>query len=325
MSAKKQYDLILIDGNSIGYAAHNARVIKHRTGEIQAVFFGLKMMKKAIEQFGTPGRTKSQCLWDSKAQWRYDIWPEYKGKRDNTPEKAVSRREYKRQVPILRQALSMIGLEQTFATGDEADDLAGAIVHNRSPNMKILLVSGDQDWLQLVGEDVDWFDPRNSDAHPGGRFVDISNFEAATGCKNPVEFVQAKAMLGDGSDNIPGVEGIGEKAIPMIFAEWGSVPKLFAHADGLAVPEITKADLPADLSRWRTKMNAFCFGPGREVFKRNMRLMNLLSKRHRSNEILKNQVTLKKPFDENAFIDLCHEYAFMTIVTDMNKWRKTFE
>lgn len=324
----KQYDLILIDGNSVGYAAHNARELKHRTGQIQAVFFGLKMMKSAIDKFGTPGRTRAQCLWDSKAQWRYDLFPDYKGKRDNTPEKAVSRREYKRQVPILRQALSYVGLEQTFSSGDEADDLGSAIVHNRSPNQKILLISGDQDWLQLVSEDVDWFCPMRTDPFPEGRFVDLAGFEAATGFKTVVEFVQSKAMLGDNSDNIPGVEGIGEKAIPLILNHWGSVPKLFAFADSLiaaGATEFDKSHLPPELTRWRSKMTKFCFGDGREVFKKNMRLMNLLSKRHRSNEILKNQVTLKKPFDENSFIDLCHEYAFLTITSNMNSWRATFE
>lgn len=317
----KQYDLILIDGNSIGYAAHNARVLKHRTGEIQAVFFGLKMMKKAIEQFGTPGRTQSACLWDDKAKWRYALHPEYKGKRDNTPEKAVSRREYKRQVPILRQALSLAGLEQRFAKGDEADDLAAAIVHNRTPNQKILLVSGDHDWLQLVCDDVDWFDPRTE-----GKFVDVSNFEEVTGCKTVAEFAQSKALIGDDSDNIKGVAGIGEKAVPMVFKQWGSIPKLFQYADSLGAgkTEFDKSEIPAELSRWRKPLSVFCFGAEREVFKRNMQLMSLLSKRHRSNEIIKNQIILKSAFNENGFIDLCHEYAFMTIVTNMNQWRKTF-
>jgi 5'-3' exonuclease len=321
----KQYDLILIDTNSVGYAAHNARELKHRTGQIQAVFFGMKMIKTAMEKFATPGRTKVQCLWDSRAQWRYDLFPEYKGKRDNTPEKAISRREYKRQVPILRQGLALLGIEQTFAQGDEADDLASAIIHNRSPNAKILLVSGDQDWLQLVDEDVDWFDPRRTDSYPEGRFVSFADFEASTGYKNVIEFAQAKAMLGDGSDNIPGVEGIGEKAIPLIFKSWGSVAKMYAWADALPVKAVTKADIPADLSFWRSKIEKFCFGPGREVFKRNMQLMSLLTKRHRGTEILKKQVTLKKPFDENGFIDFCHEYAFLTITTDMKNWRKIFE
>ncbi|ATW58001.1 exodeoxyribonuclease [Pseudomonas phage nickie] len=314
----KEYDLILIDGNSLGHAAHNARVLKHRTGEVQAIFFGLKMMKKAVETFSSAS-TRVICLWDDKAQWRYDIHPEYKGKRDNTPEKAVSRREYKRQVPIFRQALSLIGMEQRFAKGDEADDLASALVHNRTPNQKIMLVSGDHDWLQLVSDDVDWFDPRTE-----GLFVDMSNFEEVTGYPNVIQFSQSKALIGDGSDNIKGVEGIGDKAVPLIFKEWGSIAKMFAWADALPKQEVLKSDIPAELSFWRKKIETFMFGGGRDIFKRNMRLMNLLSKRHRSTEILANQVVLKSKFDENGFIDLCHEYAFMSIVTNMNQWRKTF-
>jgi len=319
MSAKKSYDLILIDANSLGHAAHNARVLKHRTGEIQAVFFGLKMIKKAVEQFGTPGRTEVKVLWDSKAQWRYDLFPDYKSKRDNTPEKAASRREYKRQVPILRQAISMLGLEQTFAEGEEADDLGSALVHNRTPNAKILVVSGDHDWLQLVCEDVDWYDPRVE-----GLFVDLSSFEEVTGFKNVVEFAQAKALIGDSSDTIPGVEGIGEKAVPLIFKNFGSIAKMYAWADALPAKKIDKADLPAELSFWRKKIENFLFGGGREIFKRNMQMMSLLSKRHRSNDILSKQVILKSKWDENAFIDLCNEYAFMSIIGDMKNWRKTF-
>lgn len=320
--SKKIYDRILIDANSIGYAAHNARELNHRTGQVQAVFFSLKMIKKAIETFGTPGTTLSSALWDSKAKWRYALWPEYKGKRDNTPEKAVSRREYKRQVPLIRKAFSLIGLQQMFADGDEADDLAAAIVHNRKPGEKILLVSGDHDWLQLVNEDVDWYDPRVD-----GLFVDTSNFEEVTGYANTVLFSQSKALEGDGSDNIPGVAGIGEKAIPLMFKEWGGVAKLFSHADSLIAAgaiEFDKVHLPAELSFWRKKLSEFCFGDGRAVFKRNMQLMNLLSKRHRGTEILDNQVVLKSKWDEDAFIDFCHEYAFITIVTGMKQWRNTF-
>lgn len=189
----KQYDLILIDTNSIGYAAHSARELKHHTGQVQAIFFGLKMIKRAVEEFATPGHTQVQALWDSRAQWRYDIHPEYKGKRDDDPVKRASRAEYKRQVPILRKALSMIGVTQVISKNEEADDLGGALVHN-NPDLNILLISGDRDWLQLVGIRCDWYDPREE-----GKFVNLASFEQFTGFKNPVHFSQAKAILGDSS------------------------------------------------------------------------------------------------------------------------------
>lgn len=320
---KKQYDKILIDANSIGYAAHSARVLLNKVhGEVQSIFFGLKMIKKAVDTFATPGHTKVIVLWDDKAKWRFDILPEYKGKRDDDPVKKASRAEYKKQVPFIRKALSLIGLEQRFAKGDEADDLGGALVHNRKPGEKILLVTGDHDWLQLVSDDVDWYDPREE-----GKFCDIGTFHAFTGISNPVAFSQAKAMLGDSSDNVKGVEGIGDKAVAAIFAEWGSVAKLFAwsgtHAS-ISLNEFQKGDLPDSLSRHRKPMSAFCFGDGKARFIRNMQLMNLLSKRHRSTEIIDNQVILSTKFDETAFTDFCHEYAFMSIINAMPKWQETF-
>lgn len=320
---KKHYDKILIDANSIGYAAHSARVLPHKThGEIQSIFFGLKMIKKAVDSFATPGKTQVIALWDDKARWRFDILPEYKGKRDDDPIKKASRSEYKKQVPVIRKALSLIGVEQRFAKGDEADDLGAALAHNRVPGEKILLVTGDHDWLQLVSDDVDWYDPREE-----GRFCDLAGFEAFTGFTNVVAFAQAKAMLGDSSDNVQGVAGIGEKAVAAIFAEWGSVAKLFKWAEGLIAAgaiEFEKSQLPASLSRHRKPMSAFCFGDGKERFMRNMKLMNLLSKRHRSTEIINNQVILKTAFNEAAFTDFCHEYSFMSITTAMPKWQQTF-
>lgn len=318
---KQVYDEIVIDGNSIGYAAHSARVLPNKThGEVQAIFFGLKMIKKAIDNFATPGHTRVSVLWDDKAQWRFDILPEYKGKRDDDPVKKASRSQYKRQVPVLRKALSMLGVTQLFARGDEADDLGSALVHNRKPGTKILLVTGDHDWLQLVCNDVDWFDPREE-----GKFCDIGTFESFTGLKNPVAFSQAKAMLGDSSDNVQGVAGIGDKAVAAIFAQWGSVAKMFQWADSvIETGEFMRGDLPDSLSRHRTAMTNFVFGPGKERFLRNMKLMNLISKRHRSDEIITKQVVCKTPFDEAGFENLCHEYAFMSIITSMPKWKATF-
>lgn len=318
------YDLILIDMNSIGHAAHNARELNHKTyGQVQSIFFGLKMVKKAVEQFSTPGHTEVRALWDHKAQWRYDMYPEYKGKRENTLEKAASRKEYKRQVPVLRNALNIIGIDQHFAKGEEADDLGGALVHN-NPGLKILLVTGDQDWLQLVNENVDWYDPREE-----GKFVSASDFRLFTNCANIAQFIQRKALEGDTSDNIKGVDGIGEKAIDLIFANWGGIPQLmkwvqtgtaFPGPDGL----FHKGELPDELSRWRKPMSNLCYGAGMDVFKRNMKLMSLVGPRHRSTEILDKQVILPGTFDKDKFIDLCHEYSFMSIITNMNSWQKTF-
>ncbi len=316
----KKYDTILIDSNSIGYAAHNARELHVGGNQVQAIFYSLKMIKKVIDTFSTPGSTETIALWDSKANWRYDLCPEYKGKRDDDPVKKLSRQEYKRQVPLIRKAMSLIGLQQRFAKGDEADDLGAALVHNRKPGTKILLVTGDHDWLQLVCDDVDWYDPREM-----GRLVTRSTFEEFTGVKNPVVFSQAKAILGDSSDNIKGVAGLGDKAVTAIFDQWGSVAKLFAWADSsIETAEFMRGDLPDSLSRHRNPMTKFCFGEGKDQFLRNMKLMNLLSKRHRSSDILANQVTLETLYDEEAFVDMCHELAFMSIVKSMPNWASTF-
>lgn len=313
-------NLILVDGNSIGYAAHSARELLLHGKQIQALFFSLKMIKRAREYAGD-GYHKLIVLWDSKAQWRYDLYPEYKGKRDSDPEKRESRRQYKEQVPLIRKALSLLGVEQRFAKHEEADDLAGALVANKEVGQKILLVSGDQDWLQLVGPDVGWYDPREN-----GRFIDMRSFHSSTGFLTPVLFSQAKAILGDSSDNVKGVDGIGEKCLALLFANYGSIPKFIQFANDIrfSVGGFEKGDLPDELSRWRKKLSEFAFSGGLDVFKRNMQLMCLLSKRHRSTEIIDKQVILATAYDEPGFVDFCHEHSFLSITKNISAWRSTF-
>jgi len=312
---------ILIDGNSIGYAAHSARELTANGRQVQAIFFSLKMIKSMIDRMGS-NYDRLIVLWDTKAKWRFDIHPEYKGKRDNDPVKKASRQAYKEQVPEIRKALSLLGVEQVFAKNEEADDLAGAMVLNRKPGDKILLVSGDKDWVQLVCEDVDWYDPRED-----GNLITAATFQEKTSFANPVLFSQAKAILGDSSDNISGVDGIGEKCLALLIGTFGSIPKFIQAAQEHKAKtgrEFEKEDLPGDFSRFRKKLNAFAFGDGLEVFKRNMQLMNLLSKRHRGTEILSKTVSLKTSFDKAGFEEFCHERAFMSIAKHVAQWELTF-
>lgn len=314
-------NMILVDGNSIGYAAHSARELKQNGRQVQAIFFSLKMIKSAIAKFGDQF-DELVVLWDTRAVWRYDIYPEYKGKRDDDPAKRESRKAYKEQTPLIRKGLSLLGVEQRIAKNEEADDLAAAIVHNKQPGQKILLVSGDKDWLQLIGPEVTWYDPRED-----GRLVTIGDFAEKTGYASPVLFSQAKAILGDTSDNIKGVDGVGEKCLTLLLKHYGSIPKFIqsanAHQD-TARRGFEKGDLPDDLNRWRGKLNDFAFGDGLNVFKRNMQLMNLLSKRHRSTEILEKIVTMPGAFDEKGFVDFCHEFAFLSIANNIRDWRASF-
>lgn len=298
---------IIVDGNSVGYAAHNARELTQNGRQVQAIFFTLKMLKKVVEKFASANELV--VLWDMPAKWRYEIHPEYKGKRDDDPVKKASRKAYKEQVPGIRKALSLLGLTQIIAKNEEADDIGAAIALNREPDDVIILVSGDRDWLQLVGPNVVWYDPREE-----GKLIKHSTFEASTGCANTVLFSQAKAVLGDSSDNIGGIGGVGEKCLELLFEHYGSIPKfLKAESEGV--------DRPAELNRWRKKLDEFDV----ELFKRNMQLMNLLSKRHRSTEILDKLVRSQSPMDIEGFVDFCHEHAFISIARAAIEWEATFK
>lgn len=311
--------LILVDGNSIGYAAHSVKELTHNGQQVQAIFYSLTMIRSAVEKF--PECTDLVVLWDTKAKFRFDLYPEYKGKRDDSPEKKASREAYKSQVPLIRKAYSLLGIEQRVSAGYEADDLAAAIVQSTHGYDQIVLVTGDRDWLQLSRPGVVWYDPREE-----GKLVSPGAFGSFTGYETVGVFLQAKAILGDSSDNIKGVSGIGEKCIEHLVNYFGSPLKFIKWAEDKygKVREFEKGDLPDELNRWRSKLVDFVWGDQQQVFKRNMKLMNLMTPEHRSGEILSKSTSVKSKYDHDAFIEFCHTYAFFSIIKRIGFWHKTF-
>lgn len=312
--------LILVDGNSIGYAAHSVKELTNNGQQVQAIFYSLSMIKKAIEKF--PECQDVVVLWDTKAKFRFDLYPEYKGKRDDSPEKKASREAYKSQVPLIRKAYALLGIEQRVSAGYEADDLAGAIVQSEHGYDQIVMVTGDKDWLQLSRPGVMWYDPRED-----GKLVGPGGFQQFTGCHNPNVFLQVKALLGDSSDNIKGVAGVGDKCIEHLTNYFGSPMKFLAWAEqhyGKSYRMFEKGELPDELNRWKGKLADFVWGDQKEVFKRNMKLMNLMTPAHRSGEILTKSSSVKSKYDHEGFIEFCHTHAFFSIIKRIGFWQKTF-
>lgn len=197
---------LIIDGNSIGNAANNTRVLTIGDMQVQAVFTFLKMIRGYIStyQHYTP-----VVLWDG-ASWRNMTFPDYKSNRElvNTKHEiaaAEAKVHYKKQVPYIKKALRMLGIPQVLALNMEADDMA-AIMADRyvAQGGRVVLMTGDKDWIQLVGPKVIWKDPIRD------RMVTEKNFEEFTGVKTIRQFIEMKALFGDKGDGIPGVGGIGE-------------------------------------------------------------------------------------------------------------------
>lgn len=295
--------LIIIDGNSICYSSHNTRKLTVGTFETQAIYGTIRSVRSAIN--ANPGY-KVLVLWDGKSQWRRDIYPEYKGNRKPQDAKQLASQEsYKKQSPLVRKGLSLLGIRQMFAYTHEADDLAGIFVQRfANTHVPIKLVTADQDWLQLVGENVEWIDPINE------RSVNLATFTEFTGYDNTTAFVEGKALMGDVSDNIDGIERVGKIAAAKLLYNYKSVSNFYRECDAGNVS-------------MKTIANQRLSSPeGREIFARNMKLMSL---RNVPVPHSKDIVIIQPDYNEEKFRYLSQTLAFSSITRNFDTFMQPFD
>jgi len=296
-------NILLIDGNAIGYAMQKATRLSAGGLDTQAAYGIVKSLRELRHDHRSH---VPMVLWDGRADWRYKLHPEYKSNRRDTPEKRAMKESYASQKPYIERLLRHLGVRQMTAFNMEADDLAGYFVRKLAadPANDIGLITGDGDWKQLVRRNVWWKDPRDD-----SKLVTAANFYNKTGCKSPFAYLETKVLVGDTSDCISGVGGIGEKSAPEFIAEFGSVrnfwhmvdsgkfkPRLKKHI-GLASPE------------------------GRALYKRNFQMMQLLQVAPPPKSDIK--IDTGK-FNKEAFANVCEELAFSSILRNLDEFTKPF-
>lgn len=255
-------DISLIDMNGIGYASMYIPALSRlsfngfQTGGIHGSLISL---------FATMNRNPQAVpvvLWDRHAKWRHDMFPDYKGNRSNTPEKIAIRESYKSQVPFIQQIITALGIPQVSCGGLEADDLAGVICREIDPSWSIELTSRDTDWWQAIHNHVVWYSPGSKSHIDLSILADPAN-DLECHFLSTDEYLQAKALAGDTSDCIPGIEKVGLKTAVKIMREHGGSIEQFWEAvdSGAHVPKgVTPARLATPESR--------------EIFARNIKLMD---------------------------------------------------
>lgn len=326
--------ILLIDGNSIAHANHHATKLTIGNGsQVQAVFGFIKSMRALKEKYPV---SDFIVLWDGKAKWRFELYPEYKSNRGpKTPEEEQDKAAYKAQVPLIQKALGFMGIRQLLNYDLEADDLAGFLSRQLSKTRKVILVSGDQDWIQLVSPTVTWFDPIRD------RVVTHANFFESTGYQTPHAFLQGKALMGDTSDAISGVGGIGEGTAPVFLAEFGSVENFWRLCDEAEKPPKSKVHRrlwegrcehnkeawealytgdKSDAKALKKHMDAWP-GQGRILFERNMKLMDLINAPAPNPEQTKKFPAV---WNREKFKMVCERLNFQSILREMHNYESLF-
>ena len=229
--------LLLIDGHSIlSRAFYGVPILSNNDGiPTNGVFGFLNIFFKEIELEGADHVAVSFDM--PVPTFRHKMFPDYKGTRKSMPE------ELKLQVPILQELLTAMNVHILTLEGYEADDILGTVAKRMQEEGKeVTIVSGDRDLLQLSDEHIKISLPKTAKGETHIYNYYPKDVEAEWGV-SPKEFIDLKALMGDSSDNIPGVPGMGEKTASWIIAKYHSIENALSHADDpeFKVPRKPKA------------------------------------------------------------------------------------
>ncbi|MEE1314686.1 MAG: DNA polymerase I [Faecalimonas sp.] len=227
--------IVLIDGHSIlNRAFYGVPDLTNSEGlHTNAIYGFLNILFKILEEEKPEYLT---VAFDVHAPtFRHEMYAEYKGTRKPMLE------ELRQQVPVMKEVLQAMGVKIIEQAGLEADDLLGTLSKRcEAQGMDVAIISGDRDLLQLATEKVKIRIPKTKQ----GR-TEVEDYYAADVKARyevtPREFIDLKALMGDSSDNIPGVPSVGEKTATKIIAEYGSIENAFAHVEEIKPPRASKA------------------------------------------------------------------------------------
>lgn len=157
--------------------------------------------------------------------FRHKMFSEYKGTRKPMPD------ELHEQVPLMKEVLKAMDIPTIEKPGYEADDILGTISHNaEAEGFDVTIVSGDRDLLQLATDTIQIKLPKTKKGQHLTESYFANDVEELYGV-TPTEFIDMKGLMGDPSDNIPGVPGIGEKTAAKIIQAYKSIEEAYAHID----------------------------------------------------------------------------------------------
>ena len=214
--------LLAVDGNSLLHRAFHALPLMDNGGVYTNAVHGFLMMFFKVLREYAP--VYAAVAFDEHAPtFRHQVYSEYKAGRKATPE------ELRSQFPILKEILTAMGVGVLSCAGWEADDILGTLARKcgESTDLKCMLLTGDRDALQLVTDDSLLLFTRKG-------ITDAVAFTPAlvkeTYGVTPAQVTDWKGLMGDASDNIPGIPGVGEKTAVRLLAEYGTLENVLAHA-----------------------------------------------------------------------------------------------
>ena len=219
--------VVLVDGNNLLFrsyyaTAYTGNIMRNRDGFPTNGLYGfVNMINKIVAE---ENQKYMMVAFDIGKTFRHEKYKDYKGGRRETPE------DLKVQFPIAKKILTAMGIKYLECEGYEADDIIGTISSwcDKDPEYEALIVSSDKDLLQLISDEtvVKLLKPKDYIMMDKATFIQTYGFE-------PIKMIDLKALMGDASDNIPGVKGIGEKTAIKLLTQYGSLDGIYENIDNI--------------------------------------------------------------------------------------------
>ena len=230
--------VFLVDGSSFVYRAFFQSInqdAKYNYRSDGLPTGALRLFCAKLYQFVREGAvgimpTHLAIVFDkSEDTFRKEIYPDYKGTRREMPD------DLKPQFPLMRAAVKAFGLEPVEKAGYEADDIIATYAKEaRAAGAEVLIISSDKDLMQLVGDHVEFYDfesgTRGRPGYRPERRIDRQGVIDYFGVP-PEKVIDVQSLVGDTSDNVPGVPGIGIKTASALIGEYGDLDTLLANAE----------------------------------------------------------------------------------------------
>lgn len=231
--------LLVLDGNSIiNRAFYGIKLLTTKDGRYTNAIYGfMNIFYKLCDELHPDSVA---FAFDLKAPtFRHKMYDEYKAGRKPMPP------ELAEQMPVLKDLLRALGYKIVTKEGYEADDILGTLAFSCKDGDECYIATGDRDSLQLVGDNVKVLLASTKMGRPETNIYDVKRIKDDYGV-TPHQLIDIKALMGDSSDNIPGVSGVGQKTAQSLISELGSIQYIYDNIDTIDIRETLRNKLKND-------------------------------------------------------------------------------
>jgi DNA polymerase-1 len=317
MTEKSRPVLYLVDGHSYIFRAfHAIRHLSTRSGTPTNAVYGVaKMLLKLVEQ-KEPSHV-AVVLDAGGKNFRHEMFPDYKANRPPAPE------ELKVQIPMVKEVIQALSLPLLQEEGCEADDVIASICQQAvAAGFEVVIVSGDKDLMQLVGKNVVMYDSMKEVVY------DPEGVKKKMGVP-PGQILDLLALMGDTSDNIPGVYGVGQKTASKLLKEHGDLESVLSAAPSMKKSKLKERLIEqADNARLSKKLAALasdvCSGQQLEEFARKEHDKQALDELLKRLEFsgLRRQLVGRRTIDTSGYKTVLTKKDLARVVSQIKKTKK---